>query len=102
MILTSNKMVFAPWLLVVFLFSFERVHCFRSLCAQKHSTQIFNSVETRIQSLFALSTTSNTEEGNQKWENAVTDEFGERIESVKAAAFAAIGGKIVFASYICV
>ena len=38
--------------------------------------------------------TSTSSEGNQKWENGVEDEFGEKIESVKSAVFAAVGGTI--------
>lgn len=43
---------------------------------------------------FHLSTTANSNDGEQKWENGVEDEFGEKIESVKSAVFAAVGGTV--------
>lgn len=39
-------------------------------------------------------TATNIKADDQKWENGVEDEFGEKIESVKSAIFAAIGGSI--------
>ena len=43
---------------------------------------------------FHLSTKTSNNDGEQKWENGVEDEFGEKIESVKSAVFAAVGGTV--------
>ena len=63
-------------------------------CANKlQKGASFLSRHSRPQN-FHMSTTTDGNDGEQKWENGVEDEFGEKIESVKSAIFAAVGGTI--------
>ena len=49
--------------------------------------------------LAGLSVSAGDSDENQKWETLILDETGEKIESVKAAVFSAVGGSLAVIPY---
>ena len=60
------------------------------------STKTFSGFSERLS---ILSAAAGDSDANQKWETMILDENGEKIESVKAAVFSAVGGSLAVIPY---
>ena len=71
----------------------------KGIITHQHTYQPINSLSKPNCKHYQTLVAAGSNDGDQKWETMIEDETGEKIESVKAAVFAAVGGSLAVIPY---